>query len=257
MSGHQAQVADLVMDLVCTPGARAAFEAAPEAFAAARGLGLADQAAFARSARRLGVYRDLVRAALLDPLPDCFPVTQSLLEGEDLWEPLLDRFLEARAIRSIYYRDIQATFVTWLAETRPLGDDRPYLLALAHYEYMELEILRWPDTPMPEGLSPAPGPQSIAHFDGTFRALSYDWQVHRANPAHPLPQEGPTHLACHRSPEGDFMVRSVTPQASAFLARALQGERLGSATQAAGLSWPEAEALLGALQSEGALQGYR
>lgn len=257
MTGRQAALANTVLDLIFAPGARSDFEADPRAFGAARGLEAPDQAALAAQARRLGVYRGLVKATLLDPLADCFPLCQAALDPEGLWEPLLEAFFASRSVQSLYYRDIPPTFLAWLAETRPHAGHCPWLLALAHYEYMEMELLRCPDTEAPRDLAEAPTPEARVVADGTLRALAYDWRVHHAEEEDPVPQAGASHLLCYRDREGRFSVREVGPARTAFLTRILAGAPLGEAAGAVGLPWEDAAALLADLRGQGGVLGFR
>jgi hypothetical protein len=246
-----------MMDLVLDEDGAEAFGEDPAAFGAARGLEIPDQAALGRYRNRLLTYRALVRFALRDPLPDCFPLTKALLEGEEAWEACVDAFLDSRSIQSPYYRHILPTFVGWLAESGWGREAWPFLLQLAHYEYLELEVLRHPDEAAPAGLVAAPGPGRVAVLHGSARNMAYAYRVHEADEEDPEPAEGPALLFCHRDPEGDFRLREVDGPTSAFLTRCLQSEPIGVAAAAVGLETEKAMALLEDLRSEGAVLGYR
>ena len=245
----QAALADLALEADDT-----AFRQDPVAFAAARGLEPGDARALQRWQRRLLTYRALVRFALRDPLPDCFPITQALL-GE-AWDPCLDAFLEARTIQSPYYRHIHPHFVEWLADTG-WGQDRwPCLLSLAHFEYLELEVLRAPeDAPQPE-LVAAPDPARRVRFSASARNLAYPWRVHEATEDDPQPAEGLALLFCHRLPDGRYHQRELGGVSSAFLTRLLEDAPLGEAADAVDLDREEAAAFLEELRAEGAVLGY-
>ncbi len=248
----QGAFADLLLD---GDGERVFLED-PAAFGAARGLGEADQGALVRYQRRLRVYRDLVRGALEDPLPDCFPCTHRLLDEAGAWEACVDAFIASRAVQSPYYRDINPTFVAWLADSA-WGQDRwPFLLALAHFEWIELEVLRWPEDPAPAGLGEDPAPERRAVFDGAFRNLAYGWRVHGSTAEAPVPAPGAAHLACFRDRDLDFRVLEVDPRSSAFLARCQEGSTAAEGAAAAGLDLAEALDLLRRLRREGAIHGF-
>lgn len=243
-------------DLLLDREGEAAFLADPAAFGAGRGLDEADQRALVRYQRRLRVYRDLVRGALEDPLPDCFPHTHRILDDAEAWDACVDAFIASRAVRSPYYRDINPTFVAWLAEGG-WGQDRwPFLLQLAHFEWMELEVLRWPEDSAPAGLAAEPAPPLHAVFSGAFRNLAYAWRVHESSEAEPRPDPGAAHLACFRDRDLDFRVLELDPRSSAFLARALEGASLGEAAEGAGLEPADALGLMVRLHREGAVLGF-
>lgn len=233
------------------------FRRAPAAWAEARGLAEEDAAALAAQAPRLGVYRDLVRFALEDPLPDACPIAHALLREAGAWEACVDAFLASRALRSPYYRDVAPTFLAWLAESGWGLDRWPFLLALVHWEVLELELLRHPDLPAPGTLRPGPGAGLRAVAEPTLRNLSYPWAVHRATEEAPVPEAEPTHLLAWRDPEGDFQSLVLSPPASALMARWLEGEGLGPAAEAQAVPLDEALALAATLRAKGALRGFR
>ncbi len=257
MSDRLERLQAAMMDLVLDQDGDEAFKAGPEAFGAARQLDAGDQAALGRYRKRLLTYRALARFALTDPLPDCFPFTKALLEGEKAWQDCVDAFLDSRSIQSPYYRHILPTFVGWLAESGWGRDRWPFLLQLAHYEYLELEVLRHPDEDPPDGLAGDAALDRVAVLHGSARNLAYAYRVHEADEEEPEPAPGPALLFCHRDPEGSFQMRELDGPRSAFLTRCLQGEPVGAAAEAVGLGPDEALDLLKVLQAEGAVLGYR
>jgi hypothetical protein len=254
VSARLQQLQGAALDLFLDADGERAFAADPRAFAAARGLASGDAEAFHRFAPRLRLYRALVRGALEDPLPDCFPFTHQILEDAGAWEDCLDAFLASRSIQSPYYRDINPAFVAWLAESGWGLERWPFLLSLAHFEWAELEVLRWPEAPLPAGLSDDPAPERRVVFDGAARNLAYGWRVHESDAEAPVPAEGPALLFCHRDRDLDFRVQEMDGPASACLARCLEGKAIADAAEGFGL--PEAQALLGQLRAEGAILGF-
>ena len=245
-----------LFDLALEPEV-AAFHADPAAWARARGLDERDAAAFARQAPRFAVYRDLVRYALEDPLPDAFPIAHALLTEAEAWEACLSAFLADHPVQSPYYRDVAPTFLAWVAETGWGADRWPFLLALVHWELQDLEVPRLPDVPPPADLHRDPSPSSTGVPEPTLRNLSYPWAVHRATPEAPVPDPEPAHLLAWRDAEGDFRSLALSATASALVARWMDGEALGSAAEAVGVPRPEALALAARLRDEGALLGFR
>jgi len=254
VSARLQQLQGAALDLFLDADGDHVFAADPAGFAAARGLDPGDQDAFHRFAPRLRLYRALVRGALEDPLPDCFPFTHQILADAHAWEACLDAFLASRSIQSPYYRDLNPAFVAWLAESAWGLDRWPFLLQLAHFEWTELEVLRWPEMPPPPGLIGTPTPDRRVAFDGTARNLAYAWRVHESDADTPIPADGPALLFCHRDRALDFRVRELGGPASAFLARCQEGQNIGTAAE--GLGLPEALALLADLRGDGAILGY-
>lgn len=245
------------LDLIFDAGGESAFSRDPRAFCADRGLAERDQEAMAHFQRRLRVYKGLVKASVLDPIPDCFPILKTLLEKAEAWSTCLDAFFASRSVQSLYYRDVNPAFLAWLADTAWAQDRWPFLLQLAHWEYMELEVLIGPESRPESGLRQVPGTEDRALFDGAFRNLAYGYRVHEADEEAPEPATGATFLLCLRNPEGRFETQEVDGRTSAFLARAQDAAPLEPAARAVGLSWEEALARLLDLQARGGILGFQ
>lgn len=245
----QSALADIALDADVS-----AFRQDPIAFASTRGLEPGDARALQRWQRRLLTYRALIRFALSDPLPDCFPIAKSLLG--DAWDDCVDAFLDARVIQSSYYRHIHPHFVEWLAETGWGHAPWPCLLSLAHFEYLELEVLRAPEDDPAPGLAQTPTPEHRVRFSASARNLAYPWRVQEATEEEPLPAEGTALLFCHRLPDGRYQQRELGGASSAFLTRLLDDEPIGPAAVAVELDEDEAMGFLEELRGEGALLGY-
>lgn len=244
---------DLILD---AEGAKS-FTDDPKSFGAARSLCKADQGALETFKSHLLTYRDLARNALEDPLPDCFPITHALLEGAEQWEACIDAFFDSRSVQSPYYRDVNPTFVAWLANSG-WGQERwPFLLQLAHFEYIEVEILRWPDDPPLDELQATPTLDSRVVFAGATRNLAYAHRVHEATKENPEPGTGEAFLLGYRDLEGDFIYSELSAHASAFLARCLEGESIGVAASALDLEVDEVLDLLIRFREKGALSSFR
>ncbi|MBI3131901.1 MAG: putative DNA-binding domain-containing protein [Acidobacteria bacterium] len=245
-----------MFDLMVAPDA-APFLADPQGWGQARGLETADQGALAARATRLAVYRDLVQFALTDPVEDCFPITQALLEAEGAWKGCLAAFLDSRTVQSPYYRDVAPAFLAWLVDSGWGAERWPYLLPLAHWEHLELELLRHPDGPPAEGLTPEPAPDATLVAEVTLRNLTYPCHVQEAGVEDPIPPDGPSHLLAWRDREGSFRSLELSPTASALLARWMAGDPLGPAAEALGVDRGEALRLGRDLYAKGALAGFR
>ncbi len=245
-----------LFELAVTPDP-APFVEGPEAWARTRGLTPADARAFETQAARLLVYRDLVRFALEDPLPDAYPITHRLLTEAGAWEEAVSAFLAAGSLRSTYYREVAPAFLAWVAETGWGTARWPFLLALLHWELLELELQRHPDLPPPVDLEASPTPASRVVPDPTLRNLTYPWAVQEATEADPVPKPTPTHLLAWRDGQGDFQSLALSPSASSLLARWLDGEPLADAAAELGVALGEAAAFATTLKAREALLGFR
>ncbi|MFT4937601.1 MAG: hypothetical protein ACI88A_000618 [Paraglaciecola sp.] len=90
--------------------------------------------------RRLQIYRELFFNNICGFLSSGFPVLESLY-SEQNWLILARKFFAEHECRSPYFIDISKEFVEYLSSSYQLTDcDPPFMLELAHYEWMELAI---------------------------------------------------------------------------------------------------------------------
>lgn len=158
-------------------------------------------------ATRAGVYVELLFNNVEDFLSNCFPVIRSILD-DAAWNALVRQFYAEHACTTPYFREIPAEFVQWLTSTS-LSDRPPFLLELAHYEWVEIPLtladapIDWqqidPDGDLLDG-TPVLNPVLLLQ--------SYQYPVHRINTAYQPHTPEPTHLLLIRNPEHkiDFIV---------------------------------------------------
>lgn len=232
------------------------FREDPRGFAARQGLGPLDQAAFARFARRIPAYREMVRASLEEPITSMFPVTHAHLERVGAWQEGMDGFLEARVVTSPHYRDIAPAFLAWLVDTG-WGQERwPWLLELAHFELLESLVDRHPLAEPRPGLHRVPGPGDRVVLDPATQVVAYRFAVTEATREAPEPRPLPLQLMAYRDGEGEVHWLDLTPATAALLVRA-QEETIETASLALGLtSLEEALALLEGFCRQGAVAGF-
>lgn len=255
-ASHVTRLQGLATDLLLSEDT-GDFQKDPVAYAVTRGLSAQDGHALSARRDRWLLYRDLVRTALEEPLLDTFPIAQALLTREGVWDEAVAAFLHSRTVSSPYYRDVAPAFVAWLAESR-WGQDRwPFLLQLAHYEVLEVDVLRHPDTPPPLGLLPEPALDRVAVLDPAARNVAYGFAVQTATIEAPDPAPACAWLLCHRDRDGAFRVLELSPHVSALLARSQEGQALGAAAADLGLDPLEAFDLLRDFRERGALLGFR
>ncbi|MEQ1635988.1 MAG: putative DNA-binding domain-containing protein [Methylococcales bacterium] len=89
--------------------------------------------------QRVGIYADLLYNKFNDSLEMCFPVTRELL-GELAWQHKLKAFIAQHRCLSPYYRQIPDEFMVYLQSEAGNENDPPYLLELAHFEWIEMVL---------------------------------------------------------------------------------------------------------------------
>ena len=130
--------------------------------------------------RRLKIYRELLFNNINGFLSNGFPVLHSLLD-EQRWHRLVRAFFANHASASPYFVDIPGEFVRWLVESfEPEAQDPPFMLALAHYEWIELvldiETSELPTAAVPGSVDVL---RSVPRLSPLVRVLSYEWPVHQ------------------------------------------------------------------------------
>jgi len=131
--------------------------------------------------RRMQAYRELLTNNVESAISACFPVLKELV-GEPRWRNLTELFFATHRARSPIYREIPVEFRAWL-EATPLTDlkrDFPYLLELAHYEWMELALDIDPTEIPATGINPHGDLLAgIPVLNPLARLLTYGFPVHR------------------------------------------------------------------------------
>lgn len=90
--------------------------------------------------RRLKIYRELFFNNILGFLSSGFPVLESIY-GEAKWRNLARQFFIHHHCRSPYFVDISKEFVEFLSNDYEMTANDPlFLQALAHYEWLELDL---------------------------------------------------------------------------------------------------------------------
>lgn len=152
--------------------------------------------------RRVGIYRELVFNNCSSLLAANFPVLRRLYT-DARWKTMIRDFFVRHRARSPLFHEIGQEFLAYLADTRePHPEDPPFLLELAHYEWVELALLFSDEQPDLAGIDPngdllaaAPALSPLAW------PLSYHFPVHKISPDYQPaePPETPTHLVVHRT----------------------------------------------------------
>jgi hypothetical protein len=155
--------------------------------------------------RRMAVYRELIFGNVASLLGTNFPVTRQILDGEH-WERLVRGFFIHHRCTTPLFHELGQEFLAYLQEVRTENpQDPPFLLELAHYEWVELALDISDNEPDPtladpngDLLTEAPVVSPLAWN------LTYRFPVHRIGPGH-LPDAAPpesTRLVVYRTRRG-------------------------------------------------------
>lgn len=151
--------------------------------------------------RRMGIYRDLLYNNVESFLAAGFPVLRRIT-GDDAWHGMMREYFREHRAHTPYFPKMSGEFLRYLEQERGVRDgDFPFLLELAHYEWIETTLnfdVREADRTGidPDGdlLGGVPVLSPLA------LPLMYRYPVHRISPeylpAEPPPQ--PTFLVVYR-----------------------------------------------------------
>ena len=90
--------------------------------------------------RRMAIYRELFFNNLSNLLATMFPVLRKL-HGDPHWQHFIREFMRQHESRTPYFLELPQEFLKFLQdEYEPRRDDFPFLVELAHYEYVEIAL---------------------------------------------------------------------------------------------------------------------
>ena len=170
--------------------------------------------------QRMQIYRQLVYNNLDSFLGSGFPVLKTTL-GEEMWAALILDFLRRHHSKTPYLFEISEEFLTYLQNERgQREDDPPFLLELAHYEWVELALAIAEAEPPAENprLLEDPLSQTI-YLSELAWPLAYRFPVHRIGPTlQPRsPPVEPTFLLVYRDRDDQVRFLEIGSGAYALL----------------------------------------
>ncbi|WP_373506513.1 DUF2063 domain-containing protein [Thiocapsa sp.] len=157
--------------------------------------------------RRMAIYRELVFNNVSALLAGNFPVTRRILPDAH-WDDLIRDFFVRHRAKTPLFLELGQEFLDFLQTARAdQPRDPPFLLELAHYEWVELALQISDVEPDRTRLDPTgdllEGRPVISPLAWN---LSYRFPVHRIGPDHQpdAPPAEPTHLVVYRTPSDDI-----------------------------------------------------
>ena len=162
--------------------------------------------------RRMTMYRELFFNNIDSFLASGFPVLKKILK-EAQWTAMVQDFFATHKSQTPYFAEIAEEFLSFLHNERAAQpDDPPFLLELAHYEWVELALS------MAEGEAPARDPRflddPLSHpviLSELAWPLAYRFPVHRIAPDFQPnePPGQPTYLTVFRDDEDDVRFMEI------------------------------------------------
>ena len=171
------------------------------------------------SAERMAVYEALFFNNIEGFISGAFPVLHRLIEA-DRWQRLVRSFIAEHQARTPYFLQISQEFLAWLQQGYVAeAGDPPFMLELAHYEWVELAL------DVSEAELPAQGWSPLAW------PLAYRWPVQRigADFQPSEPEAEPTCLLVWRDGQDKVRFMQISPFAYQLAARLQAGEAADAA----------------------------
>jgi uncharacterized protein len=144
-------------------------------------------------AERMAVYRDLVYSNIERMISNLFPIVRKITADEP-WHALVRDFFQTHQCHAGIFNKVPQEFLQFLEQERDLSRDPPFLLELAHYEWVDYAATIDPrdidlSAVNPDGdlLAEVPVLNPIAYL------LSYRYPVQKISPGY-LPSEPPPEM---------------------------------------------------------------
>lgn len=170
--------------------------------------------------RRMGVYRDLFFNNLRSLLSNMFPVLKKLY-GADAWSGIIRQFMVVHRATTPYFLQLPREFLDFLQnEYEAQQGDFPFLLELAHYEYIELALSISEASNNMDGVDPdADMCANVPVKSELAWAFAYQYPVHRINVDFQpdKPEDTPTYLAVYRGTDDKVGFLELNPITAGLL----------------------------------------
>jgi len=88
---------------------------------------------------RMQVYEECFFNGISELLSNAFPVINEILTGSE-WESLIKNFYAFHHCKSPLFYEVPQEFLEYLINTNSLIEKYPFIIELAHYEWMELAL---------------------------------------------------------------------------------------------------------------------
>ncbi len=171
-------------------------------------------------ARRMAIYRELFFNNLKSLLSNMFPVLKKLYSDED-WSLIIRQFMVVHRATTPYFLQLPREFLAFLQdEYETQESDFPFLLELAHYEYIELALSISEASNDMAGVEPdADLLTNVPVKSELAWAFAYQYPVHRidANFQPDQPGDTPTYLAVYRRADDKVGFLELNPMTAGLL----------------------------------------
>lgn len=184
--------------------------------------------------RRLRIYRELFFNNIEGMLAGNFPVIRQILDG-DRWTALVRDFYREHPSQTPLFTELAREFLRYLeARTALDRGDPPWLVELAHYEWVELALQI--SEARPGDIAHDPGGDLLAGapvLSPLAWPLAYAWPVQRLGPDFlpAAPPPTPTLLLVQRAADAGVRFHELSPMTFRLLERIEEAPTLSGRAQ--------------------------
>jgi hypothetical protein len=232
--GADERIQTIIADACFLVGSEADFTRDLRGFLERAGVPREDVDAICAAPPRLSLYRRLVRNNLVGVTRRMMPRTRARLNdlGGGAFDATFDAFLEARAPRTHYLRDVPSEFLAWAAPVWRARPELPsYAADLAAHEVVEFEVCAAPVAREPPALAEMALDRALV-FAEAKQLMRYAHAVHElpgGEDDRAAPAARDVTLLVYRDEHHTARFLELSPLAGSILERLFSGEPLGAA----------------------------
>lgn len=170
--------------------------------------------------RRMRIYRELFFNNIKGFVSNGFPVLCSLYDEDD-WNALVQDFFVHHDCQTPIFIEIAQEFLQFLQhEYQPNEHDAPFMLELAHYEWLELLVATVPTQPTQHPFSAAEINDVTLCLNVAAQVAQYHYDVQNISPNYrPMSPSAQPHFFCiYRDAQDEVCFLQLNPLAAQVLA---------------------------------------
>lgn len=169
--------------------------------------------------RRLKIYQELFFNNIEGFVSSAFPVLKSLYSDE-AWLQLIRQFFVVHDCQTPHFLEISKEFLLFLqTEYQPQHDDPCFVVELAHYEWLELDVATTIENPDEQWLDTNNLDSAALQLASTVRVGHYQYPVHQITAENqPQAADGQTYsFALYRDDEDEVQFIALNPMTALLL----------------------------------------
>lgn len=169
--------------------------------------------------RRMEIYRGLLYRNVESFIANSFPVIRRILSDDD-WHAMIRDYFSRHEAHTPLFPGMPREFLQYLEQERRAEKDPPFLLELAHYEWIELAIAIDTREISIEGIDPGGDLlEGIPALNPLAWPVSYNWPVHQIGPEYlpDTPPEQPTYIVVYRNRDDEVGFIELNPVSAKLL----------------------------------------